>query len=415
MTEQQQPWIIVGYVNVLPYIKEFAPGSVIVIDEPDVIRKQDVKNALEGAAMLRELIEWEYQLPAAADEFFNTYPDLAPAVVAPLVEYATPFAARLAERYGVPGAGAGASAIMRDKSLLRRVTRAAGVLNPASREVGSVAEVREFAAAHPGPLVLKPANRQASVGTKVLHSLEGLDAAWEECTSQDEGDRVPDRDRELRMLIEQFVHGDEYSVELLVSEGETLFSNVTGKVLFPGPRPIELGHTVPAAGISAELDALLVDRTEAVLRAVGFGSGMVHCEWIVSDGRPYLVECAGRFPGDGIPMLIEEAYGINLAGAFYTVMQGRRPEPLPRQAAGGAAVRFMEAVPGEVVSVDGTDEARKLPGVLSLSLHLKPGDTVNELRSSWDRVGSVMTSGPTAADALRTAEAVVDAIRITTA
>lgn len=412
MTER--PWIIVGYVNVLPYIKEFAPGSVIVIDEPDVIRKSDVKNALEGAAMLRELIEWEYQLPAAADEFFNTYPDLDPAVVAPLVEYATPFAARLAERYGVPGAGAGAARIMRDKSLLRRVTRAAGVLNPVSREVTSPDEVREFVAAHPGSVVLKPSNRQASVGTKVLHSLDDLDAAWTECVSQDEGDRVPDRERELRMLIETYVHGAEYSVELLVSAGEVLFSNVTGKVLYPGSRPIELGHTVPAAGIPESLGELLVAQTETVLRAVGFGSGMVHCEWIVSDGRPYLVECAGRFPGDGIPMLIEEAYRINLAGAFYTVMRGECPEPLPRQPAGGAAVRFLEAVPGEVVSVEGAEDAARLPGVLSLSLHLKPGDTVRELCSSWDRAGSVMTRGTTSADAMRHAEEAVGTIRITT-
>ncbi|MFD5345832.1 ATP-grasp domain-containing protein [Streptomyces anulatus] len=412
MTEQ--PWIIVGYVNVLPHIKEFAPGSVIVIDEPDVIRKSEVKNALENATMLRELIEWEYQLPASADEFYNTYPDLDPAVVAPLVEYATPFAARLAERYGLPGAGAGAAQIMRDKSLLRRVTRAAGVLNPASREVESVAEVREFAATHPGSLVLKPADRQASVGTKVLHSLDGLDAAWTECVSQDEGNRVPDRERELRMLVEQYVHGDEFSVELLVREGEVLFSNVTGKLLYPGPRPIELAHTIPAAGISDELSALLIARTEAVLRAVDFGSGMVHCEWIVSDGRPYLVECAGRFPGDGIPMLIEEAYGINLAGAFYTVMLGNRPEPLPRTAVGGAAVRFLEATPGEVVSVDGLEEAQGLPGVLSISLPLQAGDIVPELSSSWDRVGSVTARGATSADALRNAEAVAAAVRITT-
>lgn len=413
MTEQQ-PWIIVGYVNVLPVVKEFAPGSVIVIDEPDVIRKRDLKAALSGAVMLRELIEWEYQLPAAADEFFNTYPDLDPALIAPLVEYATPFAARLAERYGLPGAGAGAAQVMRDKSLLRRVTRAAGVGNPASREVGSPDEVREFAAAHPGSLVLKPANRQASVGTRVLHSLDGLEAAWEECVNQDEGYLVPDRERELRMLIEQYVHGDEYSVELLVRDGEVLFSNVTGKVLYPGPRPIELGHTVPAAGISAELAELLVERTGAVLRAVAFGSGIVHCEWIVSDGRPYLVECAGRFPGDGIPMLIEEAYRINLAQEFYTVMQGGRPEPLPQVAAGGAAVRFVEAVPGQVVSVQGVEQARELPGVLSLSLHLEPGDTVRELHSSWDRAGSVMTSGADSAQAMRNAEAVVGAIRIET-
>ncbi|MFI5527566.1 ATP-grasp domain-containing protein [Kitasatospora sp. NPDC051853] len=414
MTSQQQPWIIVGYVNVLPVVKEFAPGSVIVIDEPDVIRNRDLKSALDGAVMLRELIGWEYQLPGAADEFYNTYPDLDPALIAPLLEYATPFAARLAERYGLPGAGAGAAQVMRDKALLRKVTRAAGIANPASQEVGSVEEVREFAAAHPGSLVLKPANRQASVGTRVLHALDGLEPVWADCLTQDEGYLVPDRERELRMLVEQYVRGEEFSVELLVREGEVLFSNVTGKLLYPGDRPIELGHSVPAAGISAALGELLVAETGKVLRAVGFGSGMVHCEWIVSEGVPYLVECAGRFPGDGIPMLIEEAYRINLAAEFYTVMQGGRPDPLPQEAAGGAAVRFVQAEPGEVVSVTGVEEARELPGVLSLSLHLEPGQTVRQLRSSWDRAGSVMTRGATPEEALANAEAVTAAITVRT-
>ncbi|GAA3048343.1 ATP-grasp domain-containing protein [Kitasatospora albolonga] len=411
----QQPWIIVGYVNVLPVVKEFAPGSVIVIDEPDVIRNRDLKSALDGAVMLRELIGWEYQLPGAADEFFATYPDLDPALIAPLLEYATPFAARLAERYGLPGAGAGAAQVMRDKALLRKVTSAAGIANPASQEVGSAEQVREFAAAHPGSLVLKPANRQASVGTRVLHSLDGLESVWQDCLTQDEGYLVPDRERELRMLVEQYVRGEEFSVELLVREGEVLFSNVTGKLLYPGDRPIELGHSVPAAGLAPELGELLVAETGRVLRAVGFGSGMVHCEWIVSEGVPYLVECAGRFPGDGIPMLIEEAYRINLAAEFYTVMQGGRPAPLPREAAGGAAVRFVQAEPGEVVSVTGVEEARALPGVLSLSLHLEPGQTVRPLRSSWDRAGSVMTRGATPEEALANAAAVTAAITVRTA
>ena len=117
---------------------------------------------------------------------------------------------------------------------------------------------------------------------------------------------VPDRPFPVRMLAERFVRGDEYSVEMLVSDGRPLFANVTGKLLFPGPRPIELGHVVPA-NIPDKLKALLHEQTERVLRAVGFGTGVVHCEWIVSGGTAYFVECAGRFPGDGIVELIDRA------------------------------------------------------------------------------------------------------------
>jgi len=107
MTER--PSIIVGFVPVLASIGDFADRTVILIEEPDVIRKRDIGSTMAGASMLRELVEWEYHLPGAADVFFNTRPDLNPAMVMPLVEYATPFAARLAERYGLPGAGGPAS------------------------------------------------------------------------------------------------------------------------------------------------------------------------------------------------------------------------------------------------------------------------------------------------------------------
>ncbi|MFC7616401.1 ATP-grasp domain-containing protein [Actinokineospora soli] len=329
----------------------------------------------------------------------------------PLLEYATPFAARLAERYGLPGAGYGAAQVLRDKAQLRRVTRAAGIANPPWRHVGSPDEVRAFMDAFPGPVVLKPANRQASLGTQVLHFRDQVDHAWAECVQQDEGFLVPDRAFPLRMLVEGYLRGPEFSVELLVREGRTLFANVTEKALFPGARPIELGHTVPAE-IPDELAARLRARTEAVVAAVGFGSGVVHCEWIVVDGEPHLVECAGRFPGDGIAELIERAYPITLAAHYYAVMRGEEPPPLPARAERAAAVRFFAAPPGRVTALDGVDEAAEVPGVVRVSASYEVGGTVREMRSSWDRAGSVMTLADTPGDAVKAAERALELIRL---
>lgn len=407
-----RPVIIVGFLAPLPTRPEFEDGSMVLVDEPDVIRKRDIADKMAGAPMLRELVPWEYQLPGAADEFYNTYPDLDPAYVVPLLEYATPFAARLAERYGLPGATSGAAALLRDKELLRRVTRAAGIDNPVSTAVSSPDDVRAFMAEHPGRVVLKPANRQASLGTKVLHDPAEVDQAWQEClASQDEGILVPDREIPLRMLVETFVSGAEYSVEMLVRDGEPVFTNITGKTLFPGPRPIELGHLVPA-DLPEETAALLAERTRVVLRAVGFGTGIVHCEWILSGGTPHLVECAGRFPGDGITWLIDEAYGFPLAERYYTLMRGEEPPALPAGAERAASVRFLRAEPGRVVSVEGLDEVKALPGVLSASVSVAPGDSVGELRSSWDRAGSVTVVADTPAEAAALAEKAAAAIRV---
>ena len=412
MTER--PIILVGYVAALPVLAEFLPeNSLIIVEEPDVARKRGVRATAEESPLVRELIEWEYQLPGAADTLLATRSDLAASAVVPLVEYATPCAARLAERLGVPGAGLGAAELLRDKSLLRKVTRAAGVPNPVSEEVGSPDEVIRFMAAVGGPVVLKPANRQGAVGTEIVHDPSSVPAAWASCIQHDEGIFAPDRERAVRMLVEEYVVGHEYSVEMVVRAGESLFANVTDKVLYPGPRPIELGHVLPAA-ISPELTESLHESTLAVLRAVGFGSGVVHCEWIVRGGTPYLVECAGRFPGDGIIEMIERAYGEPIGQHYFAVMRGLEPPPMPRTAPQAAAVRFMQASPGEIVSLDGLEDARALPGVVSVGIGPGVGDVVRELRSSWDRVGSAMVLAPTAGEAVRLAEKAIEQVHIVT-
>lgn len=409
------PIIVVGFVPVaLASLAEFRPErSVIVVEEPDVVRKRDVKAKIAEAPVVSELIEWEYQLAGAADEFFVTHAGLRPAAVAPLQEYPTLFAARLAERYGLPGAGLGAAALLRDKALLRKVARAAGIRNPASEPVDGPADVRAFMAAHPGPVVLKPANRQAAVGAMILHSADEVEAAWRQCTLQDEGVMVPDRPFPLRMLVEAYVAGEEYSVEMLLRDGVPLFSNVTGKDLYPGPCPVERGHVAPA-GVPASLARQLEEQTHEVLRAVGFASGVVHCEWIVTDGEPCLVECAGRFAGDGIIELIERAYPVELVRSFYAVLMGEPAPALPAEASEAAAVRFLHAEPGVVESVDGLDEARALEGVVSCDVSVQPGDRVRELRNSWDRVGSVIVLAPTAAAASARAAEAIERIRVKT-
>ncbi|WP_026316122.1 ATP-grasp domain-containing protein [Actinokineospora enzanensis] len=406
-----RPMLIVGYVNVLPHLDHFPVNGMILVEEPDVVRKRDLVGVMAGVERMRELIEWEYQLPASADEFFNTYPDLDPSVVVPLVEYAVPFAARLAERYGLPGAGSAVATVLRDKELLRRVTRAAGVPNPASVAVSGPEEVREFMAAHPGAVVLKPSNRQASLGTQVLHSPSEVDRAWAECVRVDEGVLVPDRPMPVQVLVERCMHGPEYSVEMLVRDGIPLFTNITAKSLFPGTRPVEQGHVVPA-DVPPELADALRSGTTAVLTAIGFGSGVIHCEWIVEDGVPHLVECAGRMPGDGIPDLIERAYPIDLATAYYAIMRGDEVPALPATAARATAVRFLACSGGRVESVSGAAEAEALPGVYRVHLR-EVGEEVPPLRSSWDRTGAIYVEAETPGAALKLADRAADLITIT--
>lgn len=411
MTER--PVLIVGFVTpVLTALADTEPGgSVVLVEEPDVIRKRDLRARLAGSTLVRELVEWEHTRAGSADEFHATHRDLDPVAVVPLIEYATPFAARLAERYGVPGASLGAAQILRDKAVLRKVSAAAGLTNPESATVACAADVLAFMRAHPGPVVLKPANRQAAVGTQIVHDPAEVGRAWANCIEHDEGIFVPDAPMELRMLVERYVPGPEYSVEMLVRGGQQLFVNVTGKQLYPGPRPVELAHIVPA-DIPDDLAGTLAGLTRRVVAAVGFVDGIVHCEWIVADGVPYLVECAGRIAGDGILEIIDRAYPVQLLRSYFAMMRGEPLPELPRRATGGAAVRFVPMEPGVIDDVLGVEQARQVEGVFLVDIQVGPGHRFAGLRSSWDRAGLVMAAADSPAEALQRAEKAAGLVRI---
>jgi len=76
------------------------------------------------------------------------------------------------------------------------------------------------------------------------------------------------------------------------------------------------------------------------------------------------------------------------------------------------AVWFLHPGAGEVVDVTGVEEAEASENVLGVSVVVHKGDTIGDLRSSWDRVAMVEAGGPTTDEALRTAQHALELIRI---
>ena len=73
----ERPMIVVGYTMAMQHgLDLFRPaGSVIFVDEPDVVIGREVEVHLESSTSVRELIIFEYQLAGAADAFFQQHRD----------------------------------------------------------------------------------------------------------------------------------------------------------------------------------------------------------------------------------------------------------------------------------------------------------------------------------------------------
>jgi hypothetical protein len=201
----------------------------------------------------------------------------------------------LAECLGLPGPGATASRISRNKLLQRtavpHLSPPFQVVTPAERSAVDTGRL-DF------PVVVKPVGRFSSLGVRQVTEPGQL------------AEILATYPRDETVLVESRVVGPEFSVEALAAHGEVFWSGVTAKETneSTGVFFTEMGHTSPADLPAAEARALIEANAE-VLRRVGFRDGITHAEFRLSGGRPVLMEVAARLPGDGITFLWELATG----------------------------------------------------------------------------------------------------------
>jgi biotin carboxylase len=409
-----QVWFV-GYNT--PYLRaidrKVPSGSIVVIEEPDIIRKRELHSAPAGFDCLDRIVPATYQQSTEAlDLAVERAAARSVAAVVPGTEYAVPVAAALAAKLGLPGATEPAAHTLRDKVRLREVAGAGGVRNPRWREVHGPEDILGFAGT--GPVVVKPANRQASVGVQLLDSVDATTAAlaWERTSSAAEYEHVPDRPLDWRFLAEERLQGPEYSVEALVRRGEIVFENITAKTVIPGPYPVELGHLLPAP-LDPDTQLGFETAIRALVAALGFQTGILHAEWILTESGPTLIECAGRCPGDHLTDLVDLAYDTRIRLALIDLLAGRSVE-LPRSPKRTSAIRFLAAEPGTVTEVAGVDTAKVLPGVHAVEVSVEVGQDVRPWASSWDRAGHVIATGPDADTAGQNVLDADSAVRITT-
>lgn len=392
------------------------PRSVLVLEEPDVAAAKNAEARLPGHRCVARLLYAATEDEHHVDELVASVarPQRVVAVI-PALEYGVVAAAALAQAWSLPGAGLRAARTLRDKGLLRQAAGVAGIAQPEWRVADDVPAVAAFRDKHGGWCVLKPADRQASVGVQVIGPDTDLASAWARTMAAGEPAFGSRRLSPSRLLVEQLLEGPEISVEALIDRGEIVCMNVTDKLVLPGRNPVELGHTVPAAIGEAAAKRLDGSMRELVA-ATGFRSGILHAEWFLVEGEfPHLVECAGRMAGDGIPTLIDLVYGGSMTASLLAVLTGQgETVNRDRQPRRGASIRFLVAEPGTVRAINGVAQAQSMTGVLKVDITTKVGAVVNRVTSSWERLGLVMAMGADGTQSAQRAEAAAAAIAIQT-
>ncbi|MGB6131732.1 MAG: ATP-grasp domain-containing protein [Acidobacteriaceae bacterium] len=220
-----------------------------------------------------------------------------------LDEFDMETAAHLREHMQIPGMGRTTTAHFRDKLAMRFAAQRAGALVPEFMRVLNYEELRQWMERVPPPWVLKPRAEASAIGIRKMEGAEQLWAALEELG-----------DRQTSFLLEQFVPGDIFHVDSIVSEGAVVFAAVSGY----GKPPMQVMHeggvftTRVLERGSAETGGLTAINNR-LMPAMGMLRGVTHAEYIRGrDGRFYFLEAGARVGGAFIADVVEAATGVNL-------------------------------------------------------------------------------------------------------
>jgi biotin carboxylase len=219
--------------------------------------------------------------------------------IVPLDEYDQETAAILREHLRIPGMGDTTARYFRDKLAMRVKARTEGIAVPEFVHVLNYDTMREFMSRVEPPWVLKPRSEAASMGIKKINSAEEL---WPLLDALG--------DRQSFYVLEQYVAGDIYHVDSIVSEREVVFS-VPHKYGHP-PMDVSHGGIFTTRKISRDSeDARQLDSlNRELIAALGLVRGVTHAEFI--KGRFYFLEIASRVGGANIAETIEGSTGLNL-------------------------------------------------------------------------------------------------------
>ncbi|MER7753335.1 pyridoxal-phosphate dependent enzyme [Kitasatospora sp. NPDC097643] len=324
-------------------------------------------------------------------------------------DFYLPVVARLARWLELLGNPPQAMADGRNKARTRELLAAAGVGQPRFAAVRSVAEA-EAALDRVGlPCVVKPADDSGSNDVLLCHTAEQVRAHVAHVLAVELNVRGLPTARTA--LLEEFVQGPEFSVEMFGTGGTQECVGITAKTVSDGPYFVERRHLFPAVLDRTDEQALR-STVAAALDALGLELGATHTEVRLSARGPLIVEVNARLAGGMIPELIRLATGADLLEQQLRAACGQ-PVELAGGRTGFAGIRFLTAErEGVLAGIAGVEEAGRIGGVHRVVLTAAPGRAVRPPQNAYDRLGFVIAEGATPEAVAKSLDEAVGALTV---
>ena len=333
-------------------------------------------------AICADIVNEETMLKIARDEHVD-------GVIHPCSEVSMAVMGRINDELGLSGISREQAICATNKHLMRKAFEKGNAPSPKSILAQDAEDAwRRLQSEFDTDAILKPSRNSGSRGiAKVSRNMDKGDfiRAYDEALSES---------RDHSVLIEQFIEGPEFSIEMIVWQGEIHVLTVTDKKTTGAPHFVELGHNQPSCFSATDVETLKAAAIAGV-RALGVNNCACHAEAKLMNGKAYLMEVGARLGGDFISTeLTHLSTGIDMVAAAIDVALGVEPDLSAKEEPKGVCIRYFCPKPGKLVSISNT-EVLNNPHVYLWEIYPKEGDVIPTVTSSLCRSGHVIVTEKT--------------------
>lgn len=205
--------------------------------------------------------------------------------------------------------------------------------------------------------------------------------------------------REGKVLIEEYLVGEEVSVETITINGETEMLGITSKGLTGWPNFVECEFSFPYI-LPEQLEKSITTIVKNAINAIEFSHGPCHTEIRLTKEGPKIVEINPRLGGRFISKMIQDSLGINPIKEVIKLAMGEHLDLSPKFSLGSAWCAITAPKTGILKNILGTEKVLSSSGVEILTINAKVGTRVKKPTNNGDAIGYIYTVGKNSIDAL---------------
>lgn len=331
------------------------------------------------------------------------------AVITDQSDIAVPTVAYVNEKLGLRGIGVDKANIFTDKTLMRQLCKESGLPVPDFKICSTVDDAKDMLKKH-GKIIIKPIDSQSSRGVYTITSQNQLEEKFQDTLSYS--------NRRKEILAEEYISGDEFTIDGLVVDGVHYPLCISIKEMYKENPNVSKVQTYTYSHPVYDYD-LLRKTNKSLIENIGLPFGLTHSEYKFSNGKFYLIEAGARGGGsnlsakivpfmsevDNYEYLIKQALGESVDDSLLYSLN------LPKDKC--VIMRFFDFGEGIVGKLNGLEYLINMPGLLDYQLDIKKGDVLKIPKYGRLRPGHFIVSGSTYNEAQQRADSILKEVYIT--